>query len=123
MAGRPGRSIVQEAGWRATHGNSSVRTGKNDSATGRAKRAALVGDDQRTPKRRLSADRAPRLPLGSTDKSNGFPFHTRMTAHVPVRFNGFQAARVARKDKVWQGRAVSGAGEQPVADKIELDSA
>ena len=48
VAGGPGKSIAQEAGWRATHVNSSVRTGKNDRKPGRAKRAALVGDDQCT---------------------------------------------------------------------------
>ena len=48
MAGRPGKSIAQEAGWKATHVNSSVRTGKNDRENGAREARALIGDDQRT---------------------------------------------------------------------------
>lgn len=49
MAGRPGNAIVQEASLslQALY-NSSAQTGKNDRKAGRAKRAALIGDDQRT---------------------------------------------------------------------------
>ncbi|HYD85835.1 MAG TPA: hypothetical protein VEA80_00005, partial [Vitreimonas sp.] len=58
-------SIVQEASrGDAAFYNSSSQAGKNDRRTGRAKRAALVGDNRRILKRLLSADRAPRLPLG-----------------------------------------------------------
>ena len=42
--GKPGRSIVQEAGWRATHDNSSVRTGKKRPESG-AREARGVGSE------------------------------------------------------------------------------
>jgi hypothetical protein len=43
-----------------------LKPGKTAADTGRAKRAALVGDNQRKPKRLLSADRAPRLPFSGS---------------------------------------------------------
>ncbi len=49
MAGRTGNAIVQEASLSLQAlTNSSAQTGKNDRKAGRAKRAALIGDDQRT---------------------------------------------------------------------------
>ena len=54
-------TIVQEASWpsSAFH-NSSSQAGKNDRKPGRAKRAALIGDDQRTlPETTQRGSRAP----------------------------------------------------------------
>ena len=46
-----------------------LKPGKTIGKTGRAKRAALIGDDRRTHQRLLSADRAPRLPLWGQDEA------------------------------------------------------
>ena len=67
MGGWRGRSIVQEAGWKATHGNSSVRTGKNDRKRGAWKRAALAGDGQRILE---TTQRGSRAPLPSERHNN-----------------------------------------------------
>ena len=44
------------------------KAGRAQIATGRAKRAALLGDDQRNPNKPTSADRAPRSPAFAETK-------------------------------------------------------
>ena len=83
---RQPESIVQEAK-RGSAVVQLLRPGreKRSRKTGRAERAALVGDDQRTLKRLLSADHAPRLPpFGSAPNANP---DRRIRARAPTKTN------------------------------------
>ena len=54
------KRTVQEASWPSSASyNSSSQAGKNDRKTGRAKRAALIGDDERNPTTTERGSRAP----------------------------------------------------------------